>query len=820
MKEDICELELASRINKQHIVSCWVAIIVNTLWSLFNYFVFFENQSIYLFAGGGISCAILLAVLYRKKLRISPGMLGMIPMVLMSVFFSYTYSQLNLQQFQQFTIIYVAMFLGAGMFLLWKIKYSVITVLGTLIANVVFFKLFNSLTFNEIMLNGGILTLSMAFFMIVSIQIRYNLVLKGICSKVALMKTQDEIKKSDAQSRLLFNKNPRPMLIYSIDNLSILDVNDTMVEKYGYTKDEFLKMKITELRPKDEVEKVMQDVENVKNGIEKVSEWSHKLKNGEIIDVEISAKTIEYSGEKARLVLIKDITKSKIIQEQLKESEKEHRLFFENNPIPMFVFSEKTHKIVEVNKTMEIKYGYSNEDFFNLHLINEPLYKSICEIIKSGNNVENEYSHVIKSGNFIIVKAKTTDIKFKTEPAKLVSLNDITKIKLNEMALEDAKRLALKAKKYQSQFLSNMSHEIRTPMNGILGMTRLLRKTKLTKDQEKYTKAIFTSADNLMVIINEILDFSKIEAGKLTIEHIPFNLKELAHIWEETLKLRADDNNISFNINIDADVPNNLIGDPIRLNQVIYNLAGNAIKFTKKGEVNINIYTVKTKQDKVDIQFDVKDSGIGIPSDKLEKIFSSFSQASTSTTREYGGTGLGLTITKQLIELQDGEVWVESELGEGSTFSFVLTYNIQERDISQSIYSDEFENNTESPIAGLNVLLVEDHDINQMLATTVLEGWDFKVDLAENGLEAIEKVANENYDVILMDIHMPKMDGYEATKQIRKKLKNNTPVIAMTASAKIGDNKKCFEVGMDDYITKPFDPELLLEKITRQIKKK
>jgi CheY-like chemotaxis protein len=362
-----------------------------------------------------------------------------------------------------------------------------------------------------------------------------------------------------------------------------------------------------------------------------------------------------------------------------------------------------------------------------------------------------------------------------------------------------------------------MSHEIRTPMNGILGMTRLLRNTKMTGDQDKFTNAIFTSADNLMVIINEILDFSKIEAGKLMIEEIPFDLRDLVHIWDETLKLNAIDKNIGFEINVDQDVPNNLVGDPIRLNQIIYNLGGNAIKFTEKGKVLIKVSVEEKLKNGVAVRVDINDNGIGIPKDKLASIFLSFSQASSSTTREYGGTGLGLSITKQLVELQNGKLWVESEFGEGSTFSFVLKYSIQDETSVKVVKKESVINIAENKLGDVKILLVEDHPINQMLAITVLEGWGFDVELAENGYEAVDNVRNNSYDVVLMDIHMPKMDGYKATQVIRQEIKSSIPIIAMTASAQIGDNEKCFDVGMNDYISKPFDPEVLLDKISNQI---
>ena len=697
---EITSKELTDKIiNRQHHQMIWVALAVNIVATYLIYTYFFKGNLPSLLIGITISLVILLGKILKKNEKISGQFLGIIPMVTMSVYFAFVYHNLaQLQLIREFTYLYMGIFIGGGMFLLLKSKYTLSIFALTIAFNSFFYIQYSYVHIPELLFNGGIAVILMSSFMVISIYMRYNLILKNAISTKQLIKSKKKTKASEIQNRILFNKNPRPMLIYAVDDLSILDVNDTIINKYGYSKSEFLKMKITDIRPKESSKLVIEDVANVKRGVEKVSEWVHLTKMKEKIDVEISATFIDYFDQKARMVLIKDITKSKKEKEELK--------------------------------------------------------------------IEREN--------------------------------------------------AIKANKNQSQFLSNMSHEIRTPMNGILGMTRLLKETKLTEDQNKYTKAIYTSADNLMVIINEILDFSKIEAGKLTTEKIPFNLQELTDIWEGTLQINSKEKNIGFDINVDSNVPNNLIGDPIRLNQIIYNLGGNAIKFTENGKVVIDISVKEKKEKNICLQVDVTDNGIGIPKDKLESIFSSFSQASTSTTRKYGGTGLGLTITKQLVELLDGKIWVESDEGKGSTFSFTINYQVQKS--SESIeYSEveSFKNN----LGKLNVLLVKDHDINQILATTVLEGWNFKVDLAENGEEAVNKVSHKHYDVILMDIHMPKMDGYQATQKIRKKLNNNTPVIAMTASAHIGDNKKCFEVGMNDYISKPFDPEILLKKITAQINK-
>lgn len=393
-------------------------------------------------------------------------------------------------------------------------------------------------------------------------------------------------------------------------------------------------------------------------------------------------------------------------------------------------------------------------------------------------------------------------------------------LKSNQRELIKAKQVAEKSNEMQSQFLSNMSHEIRTPMNGIMGITRILEKTDMDEEQRHYLNTIIQSSENLMVIINDVLDFSKIEAGKVILEHKRFNLDKLLEVVKEILATSATDKGLSLEIIKDDNVPTWLNGDSVRMNQILTNLISNGIKFTEHGSVKTHISLIDEADGKVQLKFEIIDTGIGIAPEKLDSIFQSFTQASASTTRTHGGTGLGLTITRQLVELQNGFICVDSELGKGSTFSFVIGYEIAENgeEIERNLKGihDVSNNKILQELNGINILLVEDHPINQMLAIKVLEDWGFNVDLAENGLISLDKVGKKDYDLILMDISMPEMDGLTATENIRSgKYTNNVdvPIIAMTASALTGESQKCFDVGMNGYISKPFDPQSLLEKI-------
>ncbi|MEJ0033749.1 MAG: ATP-binding protein [Bacteroidota bacterium] len=370
-------------------------------------------------------------------------------------------------------------------------------------------------------------------------------------------------------------------------------------------------------------------------------------------------------------------------------------------------------------------------------------------------------------------------------------------------------------RKPKEQFLANISHEIRTPINGIAGMAELLSQNPTAEETTTYLHAIKTAADNLKVIINDILDLSAIESGKLKFEKIGFNTKDLLSSLIDTFQVQAREKGIAVTTEVDEAANTILVGDPVRLNQILINLIGNSIKFTHDGYIRIHCSVEKKHRRKYDMRFDVIDTGIGIPTDKLETIFESFSQADESVTRKYGGTGLGLTIVKQLVELQGGRITVESVEDEGSTFSVHIPYEIGSTDDIHDHSRNHIITTHRDSLKNMSILLVEDNDINRLYANSILKNWQCKIDMAENGYVAVEKIKDNDFDIVLMDIQMPVMDGFEAAKAIRlgDPPGNDIPIIALTANATRKDIEKCLAAGMNDCIPKPFTPEDLFRML-------
>ncbi len=395
-----------------------------------------------------------------------------------------------------------------------------------------------------------------------------------------------------------------------------------------------------------------------------------------------------------------------------------------------------------------------------------------------------------------------------------LNISDVSPQKSYQQQLIKSKEAAELGKKIKENFLANMSHELRTPINGILGITNLLRKTNVDEQQTNMLNLLEVSSQSLLGVVNDVLDISKIEAGKFSIVRSANNLHDIVNSVYGLLKFKADEKNIEFTLSIESDVPTSVMVDSLRLNQILMNLLSNAIKFTERGYVNLTVRVLQKLAEKVKIEFIVRDSGIGIAESHLSKIFNSFEQAEDDTSIKYGGTGLGLAIVKKLVELKGGNLAVESEVGKGSEFRFNNWFTLaampKERPAVRS--AEKL-----LPFDKIRVLVAEDNMVNQFMLNKLLKDWNAEVETVDNGRKVVEKLQLHDYDIILMDTHMPEMDGYQAAKKIRLEFdepKRSIPIISLSAATLDFEQKEALAAGMNDVLAKPFQPQQLHEKIS------
>jgi PAS domain S-box-containing protein len=520
-----------------------------------------------------------------------------------------------------------------------------------------------------------------------------------------------------------------------------------------------------------------------------------------------------------------DITEIKEVHQKLRDSEELYRLLSSNSKdlITLYKTDAETTRTF-ISPSVEEILGYTpdelvgNSPYDNIHADDEAYVREIMQsVVFEGKSATIEYRMRRKDGSYIWFESnahpfyddKGDMIGFQT------SARDISKRKEFEASLQIAKEKAEEATRAKSLFLSMMSHEIRTPMNAIIGLTNLMLQNDPREDQRERLHLLKFSGHNLLTIINDILDFSKIEAGKIVLESIDINLNSLLSDTKQMLEQRAKEKNIALYMRYDERLPEFVKGDTVRISQVVTNLLSNAIKFTERGYVEFSVTSLGEENGKCKVLFAVKDTGIGIDADKLDTIFDHFSQADNDITRRFGGTGLGLTITKGLLHLMGSKIELESVPGYGSTFSFVLLMEkskgvrvLEKRAVSGKLVNDKT----------ISVLLVEDNRINQLVASNFMEQWGIAVDIANDGLEALTMIGSKSYNMVFMDLQMPGMDGYEASRKIRSMEDpyfKDIPIIALTAAAMSGMRDKVMEMGMNDFISKPFDPEELRLKVAK-----
>ena len=437
------------------------------------------------------------------------------------------------------------------------------------------------------------------------------------------------------------------------------------------------------------------------------------------------------------------------------------------------------------------------------------------EVLFNGSVFKDEADHVV--GVVLVARDITEQKRVENEliEAKVFAELATEIAEETQKRAEFAKHTAEDTVKSKQQFLSNMSHEIRTPMNAIIGFTKVVLKTELTIKQREYLTAIKTSGDALIVLINDILDLAKVDANKMIFEEIPFKMASSINAMLHLFESKIQEKNLKLIVEYDKKIPVVLVGDSVRLHQIILNLVSNAVKFTSTGKITVKVKMVTEDTEKVGIKFSISDTGIGVSKDKIKNIFDNFQQATSDTSRLYGGTGLGLSIVKQLVEKQGGKIEVDSELDVGSLFSFQLVFRkTKEQEINRHLSKEQ-----EEEIVGIKVLVVEDMELNQLLMKTLMDDFKFECDIVSNGKLAVQCLSEKSYDIILMDLQMPEMNGFEATKHIRNILKRTVPIMALTADITTVDLEKCKAVGMNDYIAKPIDEKLLYAKIIDLVKR-
>ncbi|UMZ72666.1 PAS domain-containing hybrid sensor histidine kinase/response regulator [Natranaerofaba carboxydovora] len=650
--------------------------------------------------------------------------------------------------------------------------------------------------------------------------------------------SEEKLAEAEKRYRTLFQDAPHGIVIINPNTMTAEEFNDEACEMLGYTREEFKKVQINDYEIIEDIEATKARIEKILQGSKEEFETKHKTKNGEILDVYVIAKSIELKGSSYIFAQFMDITENKRAQKELEEQKESFEKVLNTAPDAIFI-KDRNSRYRMANKALEKVFGMKAEEIVGKSDCelsptdeeSEDFINDDLEVLNGKEKLDFEERLTDSEGNIRWFQTQKVPIKYRGMDCILGIARDITEKKraeekiyayanemeLKNLELEQARNEAMEASKAKSEFLANMSHEIRTPMNSIIGMAELLTETELDVEQKEYIEIFKNAGESLLTLINDILDLSKIEAGQIELENENFNLANMIDRIAELMAFRAQQKGLEMPIRIKQDVPNYLIGDVSRLRQIIINLLGNAIKFTEEGEIVLEV-GVKEKEAindkrKAELIFAVKDTGIGIAKDKQERIFASFTQADSSSTRKYGGTGLGLTISQKLVDLMNGQIWVESEPGEGSIFYFTAWFELQDSPPKEDIIEDKIIN-----LKDVNILAVDDNPTNLLILKETLTSYGAKITCVEGGRQAIKELRSKleidsMYDLILLDYMMPEMDGYQLVEFIRDNLKLQEPKIILLSSELIKIGIKSEKKYFNEFLLKPIRKKKLLSTI-------
>lgn len=636
---------------------------------------------------------------------------------------------------------------------------------------------------------------------------------------------EERLQKAKEMAETVIHKSPLPMFIYDLENDERLLVNKALLDFHGLSTDQVLNISIKDSFV--DFEKDFAEISNqisTRGSVEKFEVMIIKHTTKEIRSCLLSVNKIEYNDQPSLVVSFIDITDTIKLQQELVLAKEAAEKIVDAIPIPTAVTSVEDGKILRVNDAMIEFHGIKKEELSKLSsfewYVNQDDREELIIRLKDIGVIKNEEILFKRYSSGEIRQCLVSLIPLKYEGAEVLvgCIIDITNLKNIQLELKKATMAAEEATASKSAFLANMSHEIRTPMNAIIGLSHLALQTELDSKQHDYLSKIDRSAKSLLGIINDILDFSKIEAGKLNIEYTDFNLENVFEAVANLTTIKAQEKGLEVVFAYSSDVPKRLNGDPLRIGQILTNLCSNAVKFTDEGEIVISTKILDIHEDIVSLEFSVRDTGIGLSQDQINRLFQSFTQADSSTTRKYGGTGLGLTICKKLVELMNGKIWVESEIGKGSTFYFTLNFN-RVKDDSENLLITDFD------MKNLRILVCDDNKTARELLREALESFSFRVTCVESGkdsIEELEKNQEEPYDLVIMDWKMPEMDGLETCAKIKKK--NNIPKMPLIIMVTAYDKEQVFDqantLGLNGFLIKPISYSMLYDAILSAFGKK